>query len=153
MKTVDPGSMLSLMVVTNCIWHMTYGQNLYISTMTGVTCGAGTAYPLRAPEFTPGFVCKLGNQWRQIKPTYFENCKKQHHHPNQQLEQWKQLIFDQRGGLIRAGLLYMTYDLWPKFVHQYNDWCHLWSRNCLPFENTWVYPWVLDMSYTVVPLL
>jgi len=34
---------------------MTCGQNFYISTMTGVTCGAGTAYPLGAPEFTPGF--------------------------------------------------------------------------------------------------
>jgi len=23
---------------------------------TGTTCGAGTAYPFRAPEFTPGFI-------------------------------------------------------------------------------------------------
>jgi len=25
------------------------------STRTGTTCAAGTAYPTRAPEFTPGF--------------------------------------------------------------------------------------------------
>jgi hypothetical protein len=34
---------------------MTYHQVCNKSNMTGATCGAGTAYPFKAPEFTPGF--------------------------------------------------------------------------------------------------
>ena len=34
---------------------VTYHQVCDKSSVTGTTCGARTAYPLRAPEFTPAF--------------------------------------------------------------------------------------------------
>jgi len=35
---------------------MTYHRDCNKSNTTGVTCGAGTAYPSEAHEFTPGFL-------------------------------------------------------------------------------------------------
>jgi len=40
---------------TDILCHWPYCELCNKSNAMGATCGSGTAYPFRAPEFTPGF--------------------------------------------------------------------------------------------------